>query len=308
LPAPDRAAQAKATVEMDRAYDFSRAKTAADKVNLAKQLLALGIKPEGEPVERFTMLRRAAELAAVAHDSEVLFAAVEAMDAGFQVDALAAKEKLLSKMAQNATDEPAARALVRSTRTVVQEAVAADRFDVAANAVAQAQKLCQRPFAKAYRDEVRTVRAEVDRLRGQYELIEQTKAALASSPDDSRANLTLGRLYCFARNDWRQGLPFLAKGNDPELKRLAELERKLSPDSPENPLALGDAWWDAADARQGEDRLLMMRRAGDWYRRALEKPISGLRGLKVQKRMEEITAAQSQTASKSSPGSSRSKK
>ena len=41
--------------------------------------------------------------------------------------------------------------------------------------------------------------------------------------------------------------------------------------SAEQQAAIGDAWWDAAETRQGEERDMLRLRAGFWYRQAEPK-------------------------------------
>lgn len=54
------------------------------------------------------------------------------------------------------------------------------------------------------------------------------RAAVDKAPDDAGANLALGKLLCFTAGDWKEGLPFLAKGGDDPFAQVArkDLEPK----------------------------------------------------------------------------------
>ena len=73
---------------------------------------------------------------------------------------------------------------------------------------------------------------------------------LATAPDDSAANLNVGRFRCFIKGDWTAGLLHLAKGSDLRLKALAAGDLRTPTDTgAESPLA--DGWADAAEFKPG---------------------------------------------------------
>ncbi len=90
---------------------------------------------------------------------------------------------------------------------------------------------------------------------------------LDGKPDDPEANLLVGRFLSFMRGEWAEGLKFLARGSDPQIKTLA-IEELAQPTSAEEQKLLADGWWDAG-ARQ--DQLGQMQaeyHAATWYRKA----------------------------------------
>ena len=56
------------------------------------------------------------------------------------------------------------------------------------------------------------------------------------------ANLKLGRYRCFVTGEWEVGIPYLAKGSDGQLVKLAELEAK-HPQGADS-LALANQWYE----------------------------------------------------------------
>jgi hypothetical protein len=114
----------------------------------------------------------------------------------------------------------------------------------------------------------------------------QAEAKLKASPDDGDAHLLLGRCCCLD-DDWKKGLPHLAKGSDAQLRQLAEQD-VASPKETAVQLRLADGWWTLGEARQGEEADALRLRAGYWYDRAHAQLTSGFNRLKVEKRLEEL--------------------
>jgi formylglycine-generating enzyme required for sulfatase activity len=89
------------------------------------------------------------------------------------------------------------------------------------------------------------------------------------------------------KGDWEQGVPYLALGSDAALKAVALMELRQA-NSAEHQAAIGNAWWDAAEARQGAERDTLRMRAGFWYRQAEPALAAGLAALKIKQRLEEL--------------------
>ena len=115
---------------------------------------------------------------------------------------------------------------------------------------------------------------------------QQAEAKLKTNPNDADAHLLLGRCYCLG-DDWKKGLPHLAKGGDAQLRQLAEQDLAAPRESAAQ-IKLADAWWTLGKAHQGEEADALLLRAGYWYDRAHATPTSGFNRLKAEKRLEEI--------------------
>ena len=108
----------------------------------------------------------------------------------------------------------------------------------------------------------------------------------ATFPSHPAANLAAGRFLCLVKGDWARGVSMLALGSDPELKETAIKDLKGAATAAEQ-AALGDAWWDLAEKKEGQEKESLMLRAGTWYRQA-EPGLTGIARVKVGKRLEEI--------------------
>ena len=112
------------------------------------------------------------------------------------------------------------------------------------------------------------------------------EARFEANPEDAEAHLALGRNLCLD-DDWKSGLPHLAKGSDHELRQLAERDL-ASPSEPAVQVELADDWWTLGRRGQGDNRDLLLLRAGFWYDLAHGNLSSGLERLKAEKRLEEL--------------------
>ncbi|TVS20852.1 MAG: formylglycine-generating enzyme family protein [Planctomycetaceae bacterium] len=127
---------------------------------------------------------------------------------------------------------------------------------------------------------------ELTTAQQQFQQYRDALAVLNNDPVEPEANLTAGRYLCFLQGDWELGVPMLALGSDEPLKSVAVMELQGA-ETAEAQAAIGDAWWDVAETREGQERDLLRLRAGSWYRRAGPQ-LAGLAGLRVKQRLEEL--------------------
>jgi hypothetical protein len=133
---------------------------------------------------------------------------------------------------------------------------------------------------------------EIQKAAKLFEDFQAAQATLAKTPDDPAANFSAGLYYCSNKDDWKNGLSHLARGNDPEFKALAQRELKSPPTTADARLALADAWWDAGQAAEGTKKIESLRRAGFWYEKVRNMPLNELNKVKIDKRLEELTSSE----------------
>jgi hypothetical protein len=298
-PVPAAAEQAAVHEQLAEIYDLDKDRPDAEKLKLAKEFQALGGKETSTAAERFVLWRKASELARDAGDGVLMFQIIDAMGERYEIDLLMVKGAMLKTLAQRASDTARIRSVISASHQYADDAVRHDRYDLALAAAKLAHEACVGPqgreFRKAAYDRVRQLEAQHEK---QQEL-EAALAAVQANPHDSEANLYLGRLYCFEQSDWRRGLPHLARSANPELANLAAEDLKAPEDAPGR-LQLADAWWDLAQAREGEEKNALLLRAGQWYKAALPDVSSALEKVKVEKRLGEISRSR-RTAHKGRP-------
>ena len=96
----------------------------------------------------------------------------------------------------------------------------------------------------------------------------------------------VGRWLAVFENNWKAGLPLLAKGNNSQWKAASELELKTSYENAAQ-IAVADGWWDLAQNEKGDAKSTLLKHSGEWYARALGGSTS-LQKLRIEKRLNEI--------------------
>ena len=203
------------------------------------------------------------------------------------------KQKLLDKFIAAGKPDQVAIA-IPTAEQLVDQAVAADRFDIAVVLATSASKAVAKSKIATHKE----VEERLSRRRHDIHLLEPIYAAakkaqetLEKSPADPEANLTVGRWLCFYKGDWTTGLPLLAKGSDEKLKALADQEIK-APTEADQQVQIADAWWDLAQKEAGIARDSLHLHAGNIYQAALPNLVSALKKAAIEKRLVE-TAGQS---------------
>ena len=287
LPVPSATAQEPVSEQLDETYDLSKLRRSSEKLDTAKELFKVAGQPDTRPVEKFVLLRRAAELATGGGDARFMLEVVDAIGADFEVDSLSVKDKVLRKFATGATDTESIKSFVEASRGVVDEALAEKRYETALELAEGTYRLCMRSAGKEFRKAAYERRNEVRKTYRRWQEFRQTLAKLKANPNDADAHLLVGRWRCFDRGNWGQGLPYLANGSDATLAAVARQDL-TSPSKPSAQIQLADAWWDASEGREDKEQETLQLRAGVWYQKAQPRLPAGLSRVKVERRLAEI--------------------
>jgi hypothetical protein len=281
LPVPDEAKQQEIAAQLAGVYAPGRAKP-PQRIKLAYKILQAA-KASKQPDERYVLLHQGRELAGQAGDVALVLEAIE-MTSDFDIDVLQEKGDALLAFADKGNNPEQVKALYDGSQRVIGQALSESRYELAADLASGVSRACQR--SKEFRKNALEQRDWVrDYCRRQVQR-QQAEAKLKASPGDGDSHLVLGRCYCFD-DDWKKGLPHLAKGSDAQLRQLAEQDL-ASPKEAAARMRLADAWWTLGEARQGEEADALLLRAGYWYDRAHAQLTSGFNRLKVEKRLEEL--------------------
>lgn len=293
LPVPEKEAQ-KAALEIIK--DLFKSEFAArkpdDRAALAKKLLTQGDETTGDPTSSYVLYDQSMALAAGTGDTETAITAADRLGKKYQVDALEVKSTSLATLSRTANQPDSLRALATVADQLTQESIDQDNYDAAkrfnALTLAAARKIKDPSLVSQTQDRLR----DLKHLEAEYNQVETAFAKLKESSDDPDANLAVGKYLCFAKGDFDQGLNFLEKGSDPELKDLAR--REVHPAQPldaKQLVELGNLWW-ARASREGGDAALSMRfHAGSHYQVALPE-LQGLTKAGVDAKLAELAAAE----------------
>ncbi len=299
LPVPDDAAQAQARKDADALFktEIQQAKTSADKVALAKRLLAQALDQPRDTAGQYVLMLGAKDLAATAGDAQTAFQVVDQMAGVFEVDRFAMKTEMLKDWAKEARTPEARRWAVEQMLAVGDEAVDAGSLEAAKELGTLATSKSGGLRDKNLTLELKAYRQRLTEAGQEIEELQEARAALAKDPKDPKASLVLGQYLCFSKGDWEEGLSLLAQGSDASLKGLAERELTSPPKQPEEQVNLGDAWWEIASTRGRLQTSAIKMHAGRWYREADAGLAASPVKYNVEKRLAEVRKLRSQSPS-----------
>jgi len=267
--------------------DYAK-RSPADKIALAKKMLAQAIQTKDDPRAQFVLFREARDLCSQGGDILTGMVVIDEMARRFAIDPAAMKGSLLAIATRTAKSPEDFKTLAIINMKLAEPLITADDYDGAdklmATAVAQALK--SKDTGLALRANTRT--KDLADLKAKFEKVKKAKDLLATDPAEPAANLAVGRFQCFVKDNWAGGLPYLAKGSDPGLRLLAEREL-LNPAGESELVALGDAWWELADKEPAPGKGYGKDHAAVLYNKALPK-VAGIVRAKAEKRLSEAGA------------------
>lgn len=270
LPVPNAAAQQKSLAVIRDVFKGE------DIAVVAKKLLARARETK-DVADRYVMLREAVKTASETWQGDLAFEIIDAIAGEFDVSAPAMKAEVLEQAAKRPRITPGQKtAIANAAMKTIDEATAEDDFETAKRLGRLAGQMSALSKDRDFSRDILAKNREVAIAAKAFDEAREAMAVLKKEPNDAEANLTVGRYYCFAKDDWSEGLPLLAKGGDAGLKALAERDL-AGADSPADQVKLGDAWWDGG----GKSR------ATFWY----EKAMPGLNGLEKERVGKRLTAS-----------------
>ncbi len=218
--------------------------------------------------DHYVLLTTALDAAEATSDLRYCFRVIDRLDAAFQIDVVALRLDAASKLPDNAytvARNPLAAKNVLSALDVVEQLISAKNYP-AASKLAGTLELWT-TGDPAYHAVASKRKQQVDAAWLAVQPVEQSLAALKTSPADPAANLTAGSYYCFVKDRWDAGLPLLAKGSDALLAKAAtdELATHLGKE-----VQLGDEWWAAGETQKSPIQGTIRAHAVGFYKLALD--------------------------------------
>ena len=287
-PVPDASAAAKADAVVKEVFkdDLTVAKTPETKLALAEKLLQQAEQSADDAAGRYAMLCRARDLAIEIPDPVLAEKAVRALAESFVIDLVEELAAALEKMAAKFQATAANKTIAEAALAQADEAAASEQWSAAKRmtdtALTAARKAKNPALLKQAVDQGKSIATD----KQQWEAAETARTALDKNPEDPAANLALGRYLCFTKGDWAGGSGHLALSSDAMFKELGT-KSMAAPSESAAQVALGDAWWDAAEKAKGQDKADLREGAGYWYGLAIDE-LTGLTKSRVEKRLAEL--------------------
>ncbi len=303
LPIPSSAAQTKILPLVNEVFELESKKLAAAEPKeiseLARSILKEALDTTNDPNTQYVMLRKACELAATVGDLPAALQAIDEIGQRFKADTTAMRV-IITTTALKTKIPPEARVnVIESALPVVDEAIAADKYDAAGKISSSLLSLAGRVSNKNYTQQIAERRKLIAQKQKAFGKVSAALKAIKVNPNDPEANTTVGTYLCANKNEWDKGLPMLAKGSDTKLKQAA-LQDRTNPTEPQKQVMVGDSWYNAAEELPDEAKLACLERAKAWYERCLPK-LTGLHKVKAQKRVEKIAEVAEELQKKIKP-------
>jgi hypothetical protein len=257
---------------------------------LARTLLKDGSDMSNKPADRFVFLREARDLAVKGTDLSIALRAADELARQFAVDGWEIKAAALERAAGPVANVLWYANVLGFALAVADEAAEENDYD-AADRLLKVAKDCA---AKAKQPSLTTLLQarvkEVAALRMAYKPVPAAVSTLAANPDDTDANLVVGKFYALAAGNWDRGLVALRPGSDAKLKALAESDLAVPVEAAEMD-ELGDRYAAQAEPETGAAKEHLLNRAYHWFLQA-EAKSSGMESTqKVRKKRQDVERA-----------------
>ena len=248
-------------------------------------LLATTDRLKSDPVARFVLLREAYTRLVVAKEFEAAAEVIDRLETEFLMDPFKLRLHFLTE-ASPAAKLPAERlAIVHCAGELVDQAIARQRIDAAEKLVRIAEGQAKSLNDTKLRAKMTAQRLDVEKLAETWAPVERARQILAANPEDAGAALVDGKYRCLVEGDWKNGLPLLAKSDDPSLSSAAAQDL-AGPTADLPAAAIADRWYEIARAEKTLENFYA--RARHWYKQV---PTSeGLEQARIQQRIEQIEA------------------
>ncbi|MFL5242128.1 MAG: hypothetical protein ACJ8FY_08465 [Gemmataceae bacterium] len=107
-------------------------------------------------------------------------------------------------------------------------------------------------------------KAEVEAYRKDYQTFQEAQSKLKQTPDDTAANLIVGKYLCYFHGKWDEGLPLLAKSADPVIKPVV-LKELGKPAKFKDQADLAEDWSALSNKEEGRKQNNVAMHALTWF-------------------------------------------
>lgn len=288
IPDPKLTEEAEMRIREIFANEFRGADSENRRADLAKTLVDAGKNLGDDPVQQFAMYSLAYQMAQKGKSPVTAKDAFDRLNSQFEFDTVNQQLQLLRFSAEYVSRIPQDRKEDFKQLAIKIWQVSYDRNNF--KAVDELFTIIE-TFARSQNDaammqRITGLREDVSEARKVYADIESQFLSLERPSFNPEGNLLVGRYLCFHRNQWQQGIPFLAKSSNQKLKDAALLELE-SPTTPTLQAEIGDMWWESVTGFPPVEKKRIQRRAAQWYQSAIAGLPNNIERIKVQRNLDE---------------------
>ncbi len=287
---PSKQAQVEAEKLVKEVYkeDFAK-RGPVERRALAEKLLSEGRNTKSDPNTEYVLLSEARDMAIQVADIPTAMDAIKELDSAFVVDAVDMKLKALISLRGSSHTVEANTAGAEAALTMIDEALATEKFDAAVKASELAVT-----FATGAHNIQMTAQAQARKndIKAQsmaYLDMQLAADKLKTDPKDNAASYAVGIYQALYNNVWDKGLPLIANGNEPTWAAAAKADL-ANPVDLTAMLKVADGWWDLAQQpRNSAGKSHILSRAEFWYKIIVPNS-DGIIRSKVEKRLDQIAS------------------
>ncbi len=286
IPAEQDQAESEKLIQDIFAEDFKNADTPEKKTKLAEYLFDQGKQSTDSPSNRYLLYQHTRKLAAEAGNLALAMTAVEELGRQFELDTFSLKIKTLATAGKSVSSKEANKELATLSLNLISRAIKADDYQNALKLGEVAEQAARKAKVVKLVVSVRNRLIEVKQLKKAFFKIQTFIERAARNPGDAEANMEIGIYFGLQKQNWPKALPYLAKGSDVELKKLALVDL-IKPKDGTDQVKLADGWWALAKKYADAKKLNLQARAAYWYNKALPE-LTGLNRTKAIRRMDQV--------------------
>lgn len=287
-PIPDLKSVSTARNLVKQAYEAEYAKVAENAEPLINKLVeaSQGTK---DPSRRYAMLLEAEQAAVSGRDAARVVELVDLRAKLFELDRFAVRITLLEQLAaaQGNLAPRQVSGLCLALKETSMQALSDKCFQDSKKAADLLLRVAKQMWMVARKEKDGTREADADRYQGDAKALagsasrklqglaefQAAQGALEKDPNDQNAVMVAARHLCFVLEDWKAGIPLMARSGIPTLAAIAEKELAAEPAKDEEPQAaetlygVAHLWWEAAAKTEisAEDASAIKQHAASLY-------------------------------------------
>lgn len=285
---PSAAQIEEATQQVAKAFksEYAAAKTPAQKLELARMMLADVEKTSDDVASKYALLIVAQKICVQNKQLDLAMECVSRRSADFAVERGQAQLEVLQEFASQAKTPAENLQLTRYLAQTFEALVRAQQYETARQCLTAGQAAAKKTRDPATLAQWTRRDTKLTALVKAHADAKEALETLEREPVNAQANLAAGQYHCFFRQDWQQGLPMLALCNEQPWQRLAEQELR-SQDQQVDRIALADGWYDASQDLTSPAREALQQQAASHYETLLSS-LPALTRRRVEQRCIEI--------------------
>jgi hypothetical protein len=296
VPPPDAVLKATRTVAAIYDQKLAAARRPTDRTAVAREMLGAVVSIK-DVTERYALLQAALKVAGTGEDLALVQQIAKSLSVDYVVSELALTSAAVKTLAPPSSPETW-RETAKMLETVAVACLDAERYQDASEVISVYMSMARRMRDPKHVTVATSLKKQLTERKKAGEKLRQLTESINAGDANPKAFLEAGKILCFERGDWAQGLRYLAKGEDPVLSRVALLD--LNARTPEQRLAVAEAWATFAETANGSDRPPSLDRVASILASVIPK-LQGLTKVKAETALD--TALQSMNKGDRDPNS-----